>query len=71
MHHACAPSPCTPSCVPMTAGLHSVDREPIAQPISKLAFEFDRRKLAMEDVRDLIFREILEYHPAVSACICM
>lgn len=37
-------------------GLHSVSREPSAQPVSKLAFEFDRRKLSMEDVRDLIYR---------------
>ncbi|PNH04856.1 Mitogen-activated protein kinase 15 [Tetrabaena socialis] len=45
------------------SGLHCVAREPVAQPVSKLAFEFDRRKLTLEDVRDLIYREILEYHP--------
>jgi hypothetical protein len=45
------------------AGLHCDFREPVAQPISKLAFEFDRRKLTMEDVRELIYKEILEYHP--------
>ncbi len=50
---------------PYFAGLHSPSREPVAQPISKLAFEFDRRKLEMNDVRDLIYREILEYHPQV------
>eukprot|EP00775_Hariotina_reticulata_P000562 gene562-836_t len=38
-------------------------REPSAQAISKLAFEFERRKLAIEEVRELIYREILEYHP--------
>eukprot|EP00198_Chlamydomonas_reinhardtii_P004964 XP_001694300.1 mitogen-activated protein kinase 2 [Chlamydomonas reinhardtii] len=48
---------------PYFAGLHCVAREPVAQPISKLAFEFDRRKLTLEDVRELIYREILEYHP--------
>mmetsp|Transcript_16295 Transcript_16295/g.35225 ORF Transcript_16295/g.35225 Transcript_16295/m.35225 type:complete len:682 (+) Transcript_16295:136-2181(+) len=48
---------------PYFAGLHVPSREPCAQPISKLAFEFDRRKLSIEDVRDLIYREILEYHP--------
>lgn len=37
--------------------------EPITQPISKLEFEFERRKLAKDDVRELIYREILEYHP--------
>lgn len=35
------------------------------QSISKLAFEFERRKLAIEEVRELIYREILEYHPQV------
>lgn len=49
-----------------STGLHCVAREPVAQPISKLAFEFDRRKLTLEDVRELIYREILEYHPQVS-----
>ncbi|MEW5298717.1 MAG: hypothetical protein WDW36_001806 [Sanguina aurantia] len=49
---------------PYFAGLHSVSREPVAQPLSRMAFEFDRRKLTLEDVRDLIYREILEYHPA-------
>ncbi|KAG2426711.1 hypothetical protein HYH02_014751 [Chlamydomonas schloesseri] len=48
---------------PYFTGLHCVAREPVAQPISKLAFEFDRRKLSLEDVRELIYREILEYHP--------
>ncbi len=37
----------------------------MAQPISRTAFEFDRRKLEMNDVRELIYREILEYHPQV------
>lgn len=46
-------------------GLHCLAREPVAQPISKMAFEFDRRKLTLEDVRELIYREILEYHPQV------
>lgn len=44
-------------------GLANVDREPSTQPISKLEFEFERRKLAKDDVRELIYREILEYHP--------
>lgn len=50
---------------PYFQGLHCVAREPIAAPISKLAFEFDRRKLTMDDVRELIYREVLEYHPQV------
>ncbi|GFZ12283.1 MAP kinase 9 [Actinidia rufa] len=48
---------------PYFSGLANVDREPSTQPISKLEFEFERRKLAKDDVRDLIYREILEYHP--------
>ncbi|KAK2987702.1 hypothetical protein RJ640_003920 [Escallonia rubra] len=48
---------------PYFQGLASVDREPSTQPISKLEFEFERRKLAKDDVRELIYREILEYHP--------
>ncbi|KAG6589631.1 Mitogen-activated protein kinase 9, partial [Cucurbita argyrosperma subsp. sororia] len=48
---------------PYFHGLANVDREPSTQPISKLEFEFERRKLTKEDVRELIYREILEYHP--------
>ncbi|PSR84692.1 Mitogen-activated protein kinase [Actinidia chinensis var. chinensis] len=48
---------------PYFSGLSNVDREPSTQPISKLEFEFERRKLAKDDVRELIYREILEYHP--------
>ncbi|KAG1368067.1 putative Mitogen-activated protein kinase 9 [Cocos nucifera] len=40
---------------PYFNGLANVDREPSTQPISKLEFEFERRKLAKDD--------ILEYHP--------
>lgn len=48
---------------PYFHGLANVDREPSTQPISKLEFEFERRKLAKDDVREMIYREILEYHP--------
>lgn len=48
---------------PYFQGLANVEREPSTEPISKLEFEFDRRKLAKDDVRELIYREILEYHP--------
>ncbi|EXB69112.1 Mitogen-activated protein kinase 9 [Morus notabilis] len=40
---------------PYFNGLANVDREPSTQPISKLEFEFERRKLTKDD--------ILEYHP--------
>lgn len=52
---------------PYFAGLSQPSREPSAQPVSKLAFEFERRKLVVEEVRELIYREILEYHPQMLA----
>ncbi|CAI5466126.1 unnamed protein product [Closterium sp. Yama58-4] len=48
---------------PYFKGLAKVEREPAAQPITKVEFEFERRRLNMDDVRELIYREILEYHP--------
>ncbi|KAJ3670054.1 hypothetical protein LUZ60_010378 [Juncus effusus] len=48
---------------PYFYGLSNVEREPSTQPISKLEFDFERRKLTKDDVRELIYREILEYHP--------
>ncbi|PIN21350.1 Mitogen-activated protein kinase [Handroanthus impetiginosus] len=48
---------------PYFKGLAKVEREPSCQPISKMEFEFERRRVTKEDVRELIFREILEYHP--------
>jgi serine/threonine protein kinase len=48
---------------PYFAGLHNPAREPVAEPISKLEFEFEKRKLTSDEVRDLIYREVLEYHP--------
>lgn len=48
---------------PYFKGLAKVEREPSCQPITKMEFEFERRRLTKEDIRELIFREILEYHP--------
>ncbi|KAF9677424.1 hypothetical protein SADUNF_Sadunf08G0106200 [Salix dunnii] len=48
---------------PYFDGLADKEEEPSRKPISKLEFEFERRKLTGDDVRDLIYREILEYHP--------
>ncbi|KAK7849396.1 mitogen-activated protein kinase 9 [Quercus suber] len=48
---------------PYFDGLANLDHEPSRQPISKLEFDFERRKLSKDDVRELIYREILEYHP--------
>ncbi|XP_039031551.1 mitogen-activated protein kinase 9-like [Hibiscus syriacus] len=42
---------------PYFYGLANMDREPSTQPISKLEFEFERRKLAKYDVRELIYKE--------------
>uniref|UniRef100_A0A0E0JB22 mitogen-activated protein kinase n=1 Tax=Oryza nivara TaxID=4536 RepID=A0A0E0JB22_ORYNI len=48
---------------PYFKGLSKIDREPSCQPIRKLEFEFEQKKLSKEDIRELIFQEILEYHP--------
>ncbi|CAH1449626.1 unnamed protein product [Lactuca virosa] len=48
---------------PYFKNIAKTEKEPSAQPISKLEFEFERRKYTEEDVRELIYREILEYHP--------
>ncbi|XP_050370806.1 mitogen-activated protein kinase 19 isoform X2 [Argentina anserina] len=48
---------------PYFKGLARVERELSCQPISKLEFEFERRRVIKEDIRELIYREILEYHP--------
>ncbi|KAK8574723.1 hypothetical protein V6N12_062408 [Hibiscus sabdariffa] len=37
--------------------------KPSMKPISKLEFEFEREKLLEDVVQELIYREILEYHP--------
>ncbi|KAI0516141.1 hypothetical protein KFK09_008813 [Dendrobium nobile] len=60
-----APSPIfwTALAEPYFDGLANVEHEPSTQPISKLEFEFERKKLTKDDVRELIYREILEYHP--------
>ncbi|KAF8391131.1 hypothetical protein HHK36_023432 [Tetracentron sinense] len=48
---------------PYFKGLAKVEREPSCQPITKIEFEFERRRVTKDDIRELIFREILEYHP--------
>ena len=37
-----------------------MEREPSAQPITKMEFEFERRRINMDDVRELIYREVRE-----------
>ncbi|KAL6864658.1 hypothetical protein ACP4OV_015809 [Aristida adscensionis] len=48
---------------PYFKNIANVDREPSAQPVTKLEFEFERRRVTKEGIRKLIYREILEYHP--------
>ncbi|GMI65567.1 MAP kinase 19, ARABIDOPSIS THALIANA MAP KINASE 19 [Hibiscus trionum] len=48
---------------PYFKGLAKIEREPSCQPISKIEFEFERRRVTKEDIRELIYREALEYHP--------
>ncbi|KAG5608329.1 hypothetical protein H5410_019610 [Solanum commersonii] len=48
---------------PYFRGLANKEQEPSSQTISKFEFDFERRKLGKEDIRELIYREILEYHP--------
>ncbi|XP_076901155.1 mitogen-activated protein kinase 15-like [Bidens hawaiensis] len=50
-------------CDPYFKNLAKVEREPSAQPVTKMEFEFERRKITKDDMRELIYREILEYHP--------
>ncbi|XP_058082008.1 mitogen-activated protein kinase 15-like [Magnolia sinica] len=50
---------------PYFRSLAKVDREPFAKPVTKMEFEFERRRLTKEDVRELIYQEILEYHPKI------
>ncbi|KAI3920315.1 hypothetical protein MKW92_010733 [Papaver armeniacum] len=48
---------------PYFKSLSRAEREPSCQPITKLEFEFERRRVTKDDIKELIFREILEYHP--------
>ncbi|RDY14426.1 Mitogen-activated protein kinase 19, partial [Mucuna pruriens] len=48
---------------PYFKGLAKVEREPSCKPISKVEFEFERRRMTKEGVLELLYREMLEYHP--------
>lgn len=45
---------------PYFSGLSNSEREPSTQPISKLEFDFERKKLTKDDVRELIYREVTQ-----------
>lgn len=47
---------------PYFRGLPKLEREPSAQPISKLDFEFEERKLTKDDVREMIYREVCNHY---------
>ena len=38
-----------------------MSREPSRLPVSKFEFEFERRKLTKDDVREMIYREVQSY----------
>lgn len=46
-----------------------MDREPSTQPISKLEFEFERKKLTKDDVRELIYREVSTIFASCSSIV--
>jgi len=48
---------------PYFDGLADVTREPARRPLPKEVFEWDNRRLSREEVRELLYKEILEYHP--------
>jgi serine/threonine protein kinase len=50
---------------PYFEGLADVTREPARRPLPKDQFEWDSRKLSREEVRELLYKEILHYHPQV------
>lgn len=52
---------------PFFDGMRTKSHEEPAEPISKMEFDFERRKLSKDDVRELIYIESLEYHPQMKA----
>ncbi|KAJ7099598.1 hypothetical protein O6H91_Y578600 [Diphasiastrum complanatum] len=56
---------------PYFKGLAKVEREPSAQPITKMEFEFERRRINKDDVRELIYREHWECYLLVPYLLCL
>ncbi|XP_078431023.1 mitogen-activated protein kinase 9-like isoform X2 [Wolffia australiana] len=50
---------------PYFHGLANVNFEPVMKPIPQSEFDFEKKKLNKDDVRELIYCEILEYHPQI------
>lgn len=42
--------------------MYCPDDEPTREPLSKLEFEFENKNLNKEQIKDLIYEEILLYH---------
>ncbi|GAU12373.1 hypothetical protein TSUD_253240 [Trifolium subterraneum] len=51
---------------PYFKGLAKIEREPSCEPITQMEFEFEKRRVTKGEIRDLIFHEILEYHPQLN-----
>ena len=52
---------------PYFSSLFKSSADDIAEPLSKLEYGFDQKTLRESEIRDLMFREILEYHPDAKA----
>lgn len=59
------PSPAQALEHPFLKPLRNTNKEPSREPVSKLDFGFEFKKMQIEEVRKLIYREVLEYHPEV------
>ncbi|EAR83972.2 MAP kinase (macronuclear) [Tetrahymena thermophila SB210] len=47
---------------PYLSELHFPEDEPTCEPVSKLDFEFEEHNLTLQQLKDLIYEEILYYH---------
>ena len=54
---------------PYFRGMSKIEREPSAQPLGKLEFEFERRKVSKDDMKELIYREV-SYEYVFSPFFC-
>jgi serine/threonine protein kinase len=47
---------------PYLKDLHFPDDEPIRSPVSPMEFEFEKHQLSLQQLKDLVYEEILMYH---------
>lgn len=52
---------------PYFIGVRDPAKEPSTEPISRLEFAFENKRLSVDEVRQLIYDEILHYHPDMKA----